>query len=235
MNLPVGEKKVWQYKIPNTNREGWASIMLREDGFFAAVSDYGNYAYYWGCTGCEDVREFFLGAHRDWDYFAGKFNPRKTIDDEKSFENLKRHLLEEQQELKESDELCVEEHLAEIDEKLQHLETFSDWDSFLHDDGTPELFEEPWEWGVLAYDPDVVSFAKKVMPRLEQLIRAELAREAYIAVPRRVRMWRRWGRKIRTLDIPSWVLNKDGKWQNSHVNKSSNTSPTFRSSRSQNW
>ena len=45
-------------------------VVITSDGFFAAVTEYGNFSYSWPSTGRKDFREFLLGL--DPDYFGGK-------------------------------------------------------------------------------------------------------------------------------------------------------------------
>lgn len=52
-------------------KSGWARIWLTDDGCFTCMSDWGNYAYWWGDPGCE-FREFL--THCDSHYLSGKFS-----------------------------------------------------------------------------------------------------------------------------------------------------------------
>ncbi|ARF67055.1 hypothetical protein B7C51_19310 [Paenibacillus larvae subsp. pulvifaciens] len=51
--------------------EGWGIFILDETGMFAAVTDYGNCAYKWPHSGCEDFRHFFAQERTNWGYFGG--------------------------------------------------------------------------------------------------------------------------------------------------------------------
>jgi len=172
--------KVWHYKIQSTKAgEGWAHVMIREDGFFATVSDYGNYAYWWTSTGKKDVREFFLRAERDWDYFARKLRPERQINKEGSFNAVLLDILKERS----HGELSK----AEARERYNHVKEYSgddDWEGFLRDDDTHKFWEEPWNFGVSELSPDVVNYAQKILPKVAKLIEAELQAEtASIAEP----------------------------------------------------
>lgn len=166
--------KVWHYKFASTGSgEGWAHIMIREDGFFATVSDYGNYAYWWTSTGKSDIREFFLRADVEWDYFAGKLGPKKELDVEGSFEAVLQ-------------DIANELHAGRIDvseaaEQTKHVKMFQDdedWEGFIRDDATFEYLDEPFRFGRMRRDPDVDAYAKKILPRLVVAIKAELQSEA---------------------------------------------------------
>lgn len=68
---------VWQYDFSSVNGEGWGSFVLRSDGYFSAVTDFGNYAYRWLNHGHDDFREFWLENRWDYpSYIVSKFtNP----------------------------------------------------------------------------------------------------------------------------------------------------------------
>lgn len=170
---------VWQYSFRGTNNwnEGWAEVMLREDGFFSAISDFGNFAYYWPLkhTGHADIREFFLRI--DWDYVANKLKPEKHVDSEKSFARTREHILQ----MRRGGTYSREEARA----KWDYVNSFhrSDWTEFMYDSDTHEHFVEPWELAVRELDLMVVRFAKEVVcTRLRDRIRVELESERGVMV-----------------------------------------------------
>lgn len=57
---------VWQYDFPSVNGEAWGTFILRSDGYFSAVTDFGNYAHRWYHHGRDDFREFVLGVGPDY-------------------------------------------------------------------------------------------------------------------------------------------------------------------------
>ncbi len=146
--------------------------MIREDGFFATVSDFGNYAYWWTATGSKDVRKFFLRAEQDWDYFARKLRPEWHINEEESFNAVILDILKERS----HGELSK----ADARERYDHVKYYSsddDWEGFLRDSSTHTFWDEPWNYGVSELNSDVVCFAKKILPQVAKLIEAELERE----------------------------------------------------------
>jgi hypothetical protein len=168
--------KTWHYKIPSRPPgEGWAYVMIREDGFFATVSDYGNYAYLWTSPGVKDIRRFFLRAEEEWDYFAAKLKPERSLDSEASFNHLRDDILQERR----------QGHLSKdaARERWKYLDEFEDddWEGFVRDDRTHEYWPEPWQFGVMRRCPDVDAYAKKILPQLARLIKAELDAEALAA------------------------------------------------------
>lgn len=172
---------VWQYSFRGTNswNEGWAEVMLRADGFFAATSDFGNYAHYWPLkhTGHADIREFFLRI--DWDYVARKLKPERHVNSEKSFKRVREHIIE----MRRSGFYTREGARAKWDYAARFHE--SDWTEFMYDSETQEHFTEPWELAVQELDSQIVRFAKEVVcARLRDAIQAELESERGLTVLR---------------------------------------------------
>jgi hypothetical protein len=161
--------KVWQYALPSIKGEGWAHVMIREDGFFAAVSDWGNFAFIWGSTGETDDRLFFLRMERDWDYFARKFESgrREHVDSDKSVDAVKRALLRVRR-----DREMSREHAAEDWEKLQQHS--DDWEGIIRE--CWNFDSEPWRFAILETS-DAVWFCQKIGPRLVKAIQEQLDSE----------------------------------------------------------
>lgn len=159
--------KTWRYYILPKNGEGWAQIVLREDGFFAAVTDFGNYAYQWTHFGCRDFREFFLDVEDEWDYFVKKLHPETTVDDTASFTRLKKALFEQRRE----GSLTAEQ----AREAYDGLRLYSDWEEYLQSTTCAEHFEEPWDYTVRVPDPQTKRFVLEVMTQLRDRIRDELS------------------------------------------------------------
>ena len=54
-----------------TDDNSWlGSVVLTTNGSFMSITEYGNFAYNWNSTGCEDFREFLLKINID--YFGQK-------------------------------------------------------------------------------------------------------------------------------------------------------------------
>lgn len=58
------------YDLGRHEGQWLGEAILTSDGMFSAVTDYGNFAYAWRSTGCENVEDFILKITPD--YFAGK-------------------------------------------------------------------------------------------------------------------------------------------------------------------
>jgi hypothetical protein len=172
MSTPV---KTWYYALPSGKDMEWAEIVITSTGMFAAVSDWGDYAYVWRHTGCKDVREFFAGKV-DGDYFARKlahgarvYNPETTLCNVKEMLNT----------LVKDGDLTPEK----MEEELEVLEDCGDLDSE-HSFSTwlnSTLLEcDPYELSSTAcyeIDNSVVNFCERIMPRLAKKIDEELDSE----------------------------------------------------------
>ncbi len=169
--------KVHQYSLPSIKGDGWAEIMIREDGFFAAVSDYGDYAFFWKHHGKDDVRKFFIGkgGERNWEYCAGKFHlgRQKEYDGEETLRNA-RAVIAETIDLSDEQREAEEEMLEEY-ELLRCDADFHRWrecsDSLLS-------VEDRYGCWAERYPSDLQAFCKKTLARLSKAIEAELKGEA---------------------------------------------------------
>ena len=70
--------KIWRYNLPDVNRSGWAIVVMCEDGYFSAVSDYGDYAYKWTKEN-GDFREFIMqiADRSESGYFLNKIAKKR--------------------------------------------------------------------------------------------------------------------------------------------------------------
>lgn len=171
---------VWQYRLTCENGRWLADVVLRSDGFFAAASDWGNYAFRWTHPGME-FRKFIVGLEKSPDYVCGKLARRDWYDGEATLRRIRERILQGRREQAISDlrartewDLLKEvlstfgssEDVRSI--KEMDLPTFVRWhdQTGLHDAS---------EICAYNYRPDARSFCREVMPRLAEAIRAELA------------------------------------------------------------
>ncbi|QRK06029.1 hypothetical protein JQX13_38780 [Archangium violaceum] len=179
MSTPV---TVWRYVL--RSKHGWAVILMDSTGVFSAVSDWGNFGHWWSHHGHKDFREFFLGKDfARWpSYCAGKFRPEQVYDEEKTFQGIRRRILE----WRRDGSLSKEEARREWDHFVevacgQHFMEWKDVNSISKEDfhewydgtGMPDASE-------CAYygdDPQAVGFVQNILPLLAQAIEAELAAE----------------------------------------------------------
>jgi hypothetical protein len=165
--------KLWRYYIPRAPGRGWAEIVLGSNGFFAAVSDCGNYSYAWRHHGCKDFRQFFLEARSSWDYLVDKLCPKRICDPQKTRENIKRHICSWRREgLLTKTAARAEWQLIENCGGLETELDAHEW--YLHTTlaDAPHLIRCSW-------DPQAVAFVKEILvPGLLPLLREELREEA---------------------------------------------------------
>ena len=162
--------KIWRYRIPSDeHREGWGLLILDSTGFFSAVSDYGNYAYWWNAHGRNDFREFVIGLEGSWDYAATKLGTREqnhVFDPEATEREIKRELIRRRRSLSLTKEAAREEW-----EHADHL-------------GSENITIEQWAERTCLDDPcdyicdrrsaDLEAFCKRLLPRLAKVLQAEL-------------------------------------------------------------
>lgn len=119
----MSDIKTWRYVLPNIDSEGWGVVLLDSTGFFAAVSDYGNYAHGWWDSGKKDFREFFLQAEKDANYFLAKLSRDSEFDADTTVQLIKEYILSHRRErrlLQEEARLeweRADELLADYDER----------------------------------------------------------------------------------------------------------------------
>lgn len=181
--------KLFRYYLKSEKGEGWALIVLSNDGYFSAVSDYGNYSFWWSHHGMPDFRLFLLRAERDWDYFAGKLSHGKVYDGEKTYENVKRYILEcrlEQGREENAGRVCTgqwtrefaREEWGRLHDDVEEVRTIADYTRWLE---RTEILEA---WHIYAYAEsypgDVKAFCQKTLPRLGRILKEDLAREGFI-------------------------------------------------------
>ena len=181
----MSEVKLWRYDLPSVSEkelkeselpflkgqlcQGWATIIVGSDGFFAAVSDYGNYAFRWGSPGVDDFRKFLLLAEQSPDYFISKLSPHPyPYDGQKTLAAVKAYLLQERRNGNLDKETAREEWgLLEENEDLNNEMVFWDW-------CRATSIEEAHDFGEYPAPHDVTCFVTITMRRLCVLLRQEL-------------------------------------------------------------
>jgi len=165
--------KLWRYHLPNENGEGWAIIVIGSDGFFSAVSDYGSYGYFWSHHGCKDVRQFFLRAPRDWDYFLNKLTPKPWgFDGPATYKAIRECILEGRRR-----------------GGWDRMRARTEWDALKESGLENGHLYEYYQWGactridcfyeLAVHSPpgDAVAFCQKTLGRLALVLRDELHAE----------------------------------------------------------
>lgn len=172
MTTPI---KLYRYDLPNVDGEGWAIIVLGSDGFFSAVSDYGNYGHYWSAHGTDDFRQFVLRRCTEvgWESNAAKLGHGTEYDGAATCAAIETEIRRR----REAGELSDCEALNELELLEDHDDVSSSQDLALWLNAT-EL-EQIFETGLVVYShpSDVRAFCQKTLPRLAEVLCAELAAE----------------------------------------------------------
>lgn len=174
--VPSLECATWQryplhrYYLPNEKHEGWAIIVIGDDGFFSAVSDYGNYAFRWTAFG-KSFKDFLIDAHKGWDYFASKLSSTE-YSSRKTYQAIKEHILEYRkngtigrEEAREEWDLLHDSNDVRDGNELD----FSNWVQ-------ETKIEDAWEFYATDYPSDVKNFTQKTLKRLSDVLVKEKAR-----------------------------------------------------------
>lgn len=169
----MSEVKFWRYTIPSIDGEGWGIFLLDSTGMFAAVTDYGNYAYMWPLrhTGCDDFREFF--KHRDAYYVLGKCAPSRgrEYQGDETGRYIRKEILRMRREdiLNEEDARKEWGLLEDID--FDYAEGFGVWYE------QTEL-SDAHEYARYDFSAQEKAFANELFPRFCDAVIEDLAKEA---------------------------------------------------------
>lgn len=178
--------KLWFYRLRAIDGRDfeWAEIVVGSNGFFAAVSDYGNYSFRWTHFGSGDFREWMLDL--DAAYVRSKImscSDRKAdiYDDQASLKAARRAICE----LRREGTIEKDEARAawdEIGDQHGWLHSEFEWNEWaMHADGAHligeyrDIYEETYR---TMPEPQSRQFCERILPRLREAIRAELAAEA---------------------------------------------------------
>lgn len=192
---PRIECMVWQkhklhtYRLDSVKGEGWAWIVISSTGYFSAVSDLGNYAFFWTHHGYKDFRQFLYNAHKNWDYFCSKLsygagNKYKEYDGTATYELIKQTILDSRRMHgggRWTKEFAREEWDLLHDE-CERVETEGSWDHWARN----TKISDAWEYHCERWPGTLERFCKETLKRLtEEHLHKELEREGLLADARR--------------------------------------------------
>jgi hypothetical protein len=160
--------KIWRYYIPSERQGwGWGIFLLDSTGMFAAVTDYGNYAFKWSDWGPRDFREFVIGLVKSPSYLLSKV-AKRIHDGEATLKSVQKHILDMRRDGEWSKEKARDEWdlLTECD-GLDSIPACTRWyDSTEISDAEEFMCED--------FDTDAGAFAERLMPRLAEALKQEL-------------------------------------------------------------
>lgn len=167
-----------RYELPSEGSgEGWGVIVIDTDcGFFATVSDFGNYAYLWSSTGCE-FRKFLIGL--DADYTCKKLlhgrSDMRCIDEVETLSAILISIEAYALAYRERNKRQWPRYESERD-AAKHADLSSDGGFQEWCDNTK--LDEPWEYKCTKLDPQAMGFCTRILPRFQEILRKELEVEA---------------------------------------------------------
>jgi hypothetical protein len=167
MSEPV---KHYRYYLPSEKGEGYAVIFLDSVGVFSTVSDWGNYGYIWGSRGGVEFRQWLIENHKDWHYFAKKLDPNEITDWDATAKRIREHIDAYEKDGTYSDLFAAGER-----ELLKRSAITDEW-SFHFWYNETEI-SDAGELVVRRLSCQVEHFAKKTLPRLCAVLKAELKAE----------------------------------------------------------
>ena len=161
--------KFWRYYLrePGDGYTGWAEVVLGSNGFFATVSDYGNYAFGWRHHGMADFRQFWL--RKSPSYVCSKLGKNDHYEAERTEADIKELI-----DAYERDKTWDEERVQEERDLLQSL---SDNEITIDDWMRDTEIGDAWEIPVYDYPPGLQGFVKNILPLLAEAVRVDLEAE----------------------------------------------------------
>jgi hypothetical protein len=165
-----------RYNIPSEEGEGWAVIVIDTDiGFFATVSDWGNYAYTWTHPGAE-FRQFLARLTPDYLYKKLLHGQKSEVfDGEATTACIKEAIRLKDVAHTEEKGRSWKRHNAELRsvEKFAPMAEEQDFQAWQSE----TTLDEPWQYRCTRPEPQAMSFCTKVWPRFKLLLEAELLKE----------------------------------------------------------
>ena len=168
--------KTWRYSLPGQKEpyDSWTIAFIDSTGCVAILSDYGDWCYRWSTpnTGKDDFRKFFVGI--DASYAAGKLarqEDRSVFDGAATRERIRKDILRDRRDLS----LTAEQAREEWD----LVDTIDDdnecsFGEYLQNTELQDVFE----YAAHRLASGLRHWVTVSLPRLQQMIREELAREA---------------------------------------------------------
>lgn len=169
----MSEVTLRRYVLRTTKESGWAILVIGSDGYFSAVSDHGNYAFIWSHPGME-FRRFLTKLEPS--YFFSKITHLResSVWDEDTTEKNIRARLDEMVKQGLMTKEGADDTFEEAEGNIGSGDALWAWAS---EASLPETFNvyegiaatkpEPWAW----------TFATRVLPRFQALLREEIAAE----------------------------------------------------------
>lgn len=171
MSTGNGSRALHRYDLRDEKGAWLGCVVISDDGFFSTVSDYGNYAYWWGGAG-EEFRRFLCRLEPD--YICGKLSSRHKYDGDATLRGVKRAIVAMRRRMDWTKGEAREEwDLLDEHSSLEGSEWFAIWT-------THTKLGDAYEHATYVYPSDVRAFAERVWPALVKRLQAEMADEATV-------------------------------------------------------
>lgn len=155
------------YCLPSVKHEGWAEVVIGDNGFFASVSDYGNYAFRWTDWGDKSFLDFFCGLEAD--YVRCKLDPSKHFDLDKTVAACRRAIGQEYKHGGNPRGRLSKYSVHEALEGLKDVDSEYDFDLWIdHWSGYLDDYSEMYR---TSPSPQILAFVTKTLPRIKAAIR----------------------------------------------------------------
>jgi hypothetical protein len=174
-SLEVHVTTTWRYVLPALadGSDSWSIVFVDSTGAVAVLSDYGNWCYRWltAHTGFRDFREFLVQV--DWDYTARKLGSGRredlsVYDGDATFVAIRAYIVTARREgTLDAEEAQKEWRLADDSGLESNLVGFHEWYQ-------QTSLPSPYEFAVYRMDHGLKHWATVSLPRLQELIRADL-------------------------------------------------------------
>lgn len=167
----IGRPKRAECKSDQDHKERqfeWADVLMNSDGMFAATSDYGDFVYRWAHYGHGDFRNAFL--RMSVSSFLNKTRGGKQVVQLKeTIAGIKKTIVE----YRRSGEFTTEE----AREELALIKQVESEHELLHNWLSDTSICDAWEFVQRDFCVQDYAFAELILPRLDDMIRAELIEE----------------------------------------------------------
>lgn len=175
----MSDVTVWRYSLPSEKGKGWGIVHLDNNGFFAAITDWGDYTHLWRPVGWKspedhDFRRWFLTL--DDSYIIRKIGghghgPHTEIDHEGTIRAFREWICESRR----SGGLSRTQARGE----WENLDAYAanPCDESLHAFLQSSTIDAAYEGVRRRPTAMLSSFVRLILPRLRAAIREELARD----------------------------------------------------------
>jgi hypothetical protein len=165
-----GSTTLRKYDLRTASGEWLGRVVIVDDGYFSAITQYGNYAYGWPNHGERDFRTFLCSLEPD--YLCGKLSRADEYDGRATARAVKSKIVG----LRRDGYLTKMEARAEWTRLDVHGDLYSreDFGAWLRE--TP--IEDAHAYAVVRYPLNVTAFAERLWPVLREALRAEMSAEA---------------------------------------------------------